>query len=53
MNTIFRIRDMKSISENNRLWQVELTLTNDDDQELRTLTEHMQKETEGLSGWHR
>jgi tetratricopeptide (TPR) repeat protein len=36
---------------NNRLWQVELTLTDDRDPDLQELTKSMQKDTEGPTGW--
>ncbi|CAF3995647.1 unnamed protein product [Rotaria sordida] len=38
MHTIFRIVDIVSINGNNRLYQVELRLTADEDQELQILT---------------
>ena len=39
MQTVFRIGDMTSMGENSRLFQVELTLTGDDDKDLRQLTD--------------
>jgi tetratricopeptide (TPR) repeat protein len=54
MHTVFRIHDIKSIGENNRLWQVELTLTSDTDKDLRILTECIREETQPDSkGWYR
>jgi uncharacterized protein YrrD len=39
MHTVFRIQDIKSIGENQRLIQVDLTLTDEnDDKDLRQLT---------------
>ena len=35
MHTVFRIRDIKSMGENHRLFQVDLTLTSDNDKDLR------------------
>ncbi|CAF1406655.1 unnamed protein product, partial [Rotaria sordida] len=35
------------------LYEVELKLTSDDDQQLRQLTSHMQEESSGSTGWHR
>jgi tetratricopeptide (TPR) repeat protein len=53
MHTIFRIGDINQIGENNPLYQVKLTLTSDDDPQLRMLTEHIRKETPGDTGWKR
>jgi tetratricopeptide (TPR) repeat protein len=54
MHTVFRIREIKSMGENNRLWQVDLTLSSDNDQELRALTERMHVEIfPDSKGWHR
>ncbi|CAF4528469.1 unnamed protein product [Rotaria sp. Silwood2] len=54
MHTVFRIGEIKEINNNNRLYQVELQLTADDDRELRTLTEQIRKETyPNAKGWHR
>ncbi|CAF3712512.1 unnamed protein product [Adineta steineri] len=54
MHTIFRIGDITSIDENNHLYQVNLTLTNDNDQDLRTLTEQIRQETyPDFEGWYR
>jgi tetratricopeptide (TPR) repeat protein len=51
MHTVFRIRDIKSMGENQRLYQVDLTLTNDNDKDLRSLTDRIRKETEESTGW--
>jgi tetratricopeptide (TPR) repeat protein len=54
MNTVFRIRDIKSMSENHRLFEVELTLTTDDDKDLRVLTDCIREETfPNSEGWFR
>ncbi|CAF3827178.1 unnamed protein product [Adineta steineri] len=54
MHTVFRIEDIKPIDGNNDLYQVNLTLTNDNDQDLRTLTDRIQQETfPDSTGWHR
>ena len=45
MHSIFRIGQIEQIDENNRLWQVDLTLTNDNDPQLYALTERMREET--------
>ncbi|CAF3877511.1 unnamed protein product [Rotaria sp. Silwood1] len=51
MNTVFRIGTMEKIED--RLWRVALTLTSDNDQQLKHLTEHMREETSGSTGWYR
>ncbi|CAF4759035.1 unnamed protein product, partial [Rotaria sp. Silwood2] len=45
MHSTFRIGQMQQIDENDRLWQVDLTLTSDNYPDLHALTEHMGKET--------
>jgi tetratricopeptide (TPR) repeat protein len=54
MHTIFRIGDIERIND---FWQVELTLTNDSDQQLSILTEKIrqetQEETQKKTGWPR
>ena len=51
MHTVFRIDDVKRIAGENRLFEVQLTLTKDDDPQLRILTERLHKEIRGSSGW--
>jgi hypothetical protein len=54
MHTVFRIDDIKPIRENNRLFEVNLTLTGDNDQDLRMLTDRIREETfPGDEGWYR
>jgi hypothetical protein len=53
MHSVFRIRDIKSMGENNRLYQVNLTLTNDNDEDLCALTNRIGEEMEGSKGWDR
>ncbi len=53
MHSVFRIRDIKSMGENNRLYQVNLTLTNDNDKDLRALTDRIREEMRGSTGWDR
>jgi tetratricopeptide (TPR) repeat protein len=53
MHSVFRIGQVKPIEKNNRLWQVELTLTGDHDPQLKELTKSMQKGTAGPTGWFR
>ncbi|CAF1428831.1 unnamed protein product [Adineta steineri] len=54
MHTIFRIGDIKSMDGNNQLYQVNLSLTNDNDQDLCALTDQIREETFPNSrGWYR
>jgi tetratricopeptide (TPR) repeat protein len=53
MHTVFRIGEINKIDNNDSLYQVDLKLTADDDQELRTLTERIRKEVVGATGWQR
>ncbi|CAF1337668.1 unnamed protein product [Adineta steineri] len=54
MHTIFRIGDIKPIDGNNHLYKVNLILTSDNDQDLRTLTDRIRQETfPDSTGWHR
>lgn len=49
MHTVFRIVEIKQIEH--RLWQINLILTNDHDEQLRQLTDHMRKEIFQETGW--
>ncbi|CAF0851864.1 unnamed protein product [Adineta steineri] len=54
MHTNFRIGDIKPMDENNHLYKVNLILTNDNDQDLRTLTDRIRQETfPDVEGWYR
>ncbi|CAF1144573.1 unnamed protein product [Adineta steineri] len=54
MHTIFRIGVIKPIDGDNHLYKVNLTLTNDNDQDLRTLTDRIRQETfPNSKGWYR
>jgi tetratricopeptide (TPR) repeat protein len=53
MHTVFRIGDIKQINKNNPLYQVELTLTSDDDTQLCILTKRIREEAGGGTGWQR
>ncbi len=53
MYSVFRIGQVQQIEKNDRLLQVDLTLTGDNDSQSHTLTEQMRKETGGSTGWHR
>jgi tetratricopeptide (TPR) repeat protein len=56
LHSVFRIGHVKQIEEkknNNRLWQVDLTLAGDHDPQLQELAKSIQEDTEGSSGWFR
>jgi tetratricopeptide (TPR) repeat protein len=51
MHTVFRIGQTTKIEQ--RFFQIDLELTNDNDQQLTTLTQHMREATRGPTGIHR
>jgi tetratricopeptide (TPR) repeat protein len=51
MHTVFRIDEVEQIED--RLWQVNLVLTSDTDQQLKCLGDCMRNELGGKTGWHR
>ncbi|CAF1351267.1 unnamed protein product [Adineta steineri] len=53
MHTVFRVGAIKQIGNNNQLYQVELQLTSDDDQQLRLLTDRIREEASSSTGWLR
>ena len=54
MHNVFRIGQMISMSDNDRLIQVKLTLTSDNDKDLRQLTDYIRQETfPETEGWYR
>ena len=54
MQTVFRIGTITPMDGNPRLFQVELTLTGDDDKDLRQLTDYIREETfPDAEGWFR
>ncbi len=54
MHSVFHIEQVKPIDKNDRLWQVDLSPTGDNDSQLQALTERMREETcSGHKGWHR
>lgn len=53
MHTVFRICDIQPLDENHRLFQVNLKLTDDEDKDLRALTDRIREEiSPGSNGWH-
>jgi tetratricopeptide (TPR) repeat protein len=54
MHIVFRIEKIQSMGENPRLFQVDLTLTGEDDKDLRALTDCIRDETDPKEeGWYR
>jgi tetratricopeptide (TPR) repeat protein len=53
MHSVFRIGQVQQIEKNDRLWQVDLTLTSDSDPQLQDLTKSMEDEIKGSTGWFR
>jgi hypothetical protein len=53
MHSVFHIGKIEQIEENDRLWEVELTLTSDNDPPLQTVTERMREETKRSTEWLR
>ncbi|CAF4564104.1 unnamed protein product, partial [Rotaria sp. Silwood2] len=54
MHSVFRIRDILSMSHNDRFWKVDITLTADNDKQLSVLTTRMREEIfAGTTGWSR
>ncbi|CAF4171589.1 unnamed protein product, partial [Adineta steineri] len=53
MHTVFRVNAIKQMDNKNQLYQVELQLTSDDDQQLRLLTDRIREEAGVSTGWER
>ncbi|CAF0744151.1 unnamed protein product [Adineta steineri] len=54
MHSVFRIQDIKQMDGNNRLCEVNLTLTADNDSELNRLTDYIRQESyPDEEGWYR
>ncbi|CAF0957054.1 unnamed protein product [Adineta steineri] len=54
MHSVFRIQDIELMAENNRLYEVSLTLTADNDLELKRLTDYIREESfPNEEGWYR
>ncbi|CAF1486513.1 unnamed protein product [Adineta steineri] len=54
MHSVFRIQDIKQMGENNRLYEINLVLTADNDPELSRLTDYIAQESYPDSeGWYR
>ena len=53
MHAVFRVREITKIHIDDSLYEVDLKLTADDDQELGTLTARIREEVVGTTGWDR
>jgi tetratricopeptide (TPR) repeat protein len=54
MHTVFRIEKIQSMGGNHRLFQVDLTLTGEDDKDLQVLMDRIREETDpDQEGWYR
>jgi tetratricopeptide (TPR) repeat protein len=53
MHTVFRVNEISKMDNTNSLYQVNLKLTADDDQDLRILTNRIQREVASETGWQR
>jgi tetratricopeptide (TPR) repeat protein len=54
MHTVFRIGNITPMGDNHRLFRAELTLTADNDKDLRELTDRIREETfPNSTGWYR
>jgi len=53
MHSVFRIGLTKKLDDNDRIWEVELMLTSENDLELHALAENMREKTRAPTGWHR
>ncbi|CAF4163606.1 unnamed protein product, partial [Adineta steineri] len=53
MHTVFRVNAIKQMDTENQLYQAELQLTADDDQQLRLLTDRIREEAGSSNGSHR
>ncbi|CAF0975970.1 unnamed protein product [Adineta steineri] len=54
MHSVFHIQDIKQMDENNRLYEVNLVLTADNDPKLKRLTDYIRQESfPNDEGWYR
>ncbi|CAF4597741.1 unnamed protein product, partial [Rotaria socialis] len=52
MHTVFRVGEITSVAKNSRLWEVQLTITDESDPQLAGLTDRIKQEIDGR-GWRR
>ncbi|CAF3599407.1 unnamed protein product [Rotaria socialis] len=53
MHTVFRVVEIQQTTKNNRLWEVQLTITDESDPQLAGLTDHIKEEVQDSTGWRR
>ncbi|CAF1157093.1 unnamed protein product [Adineta steineri] len=53
MRTVFRVCAIRQMGNNSQLYQVELELTSDDDQQLRLLTNRIREDIGDGTGWQK
>ena len=53
MHAVCRVLHITPMDESNRLFQVNLILTSNNDKDLRALTDRIRTESEHTKGWHR
>ena len=53
MNSVFRIDRIKGLNKDGKLFEVQLTLTTDEDPQLRLLGERVEEEIQGENDWER
>ena len=53
MHSVFRIDQVTDLGNSGRLWEVAITLTTDDDPQLRLLAETMDEDIKTFTGWER
>jgi tetratricopeptide (TPR) repeat protein len=53
MHSVFRIVQVQQTDKNDCLWQLDLTLTGDNDRQLHALTERIREEMRGSTEWFR
>ncbi|CAF1386644.1 unnamed protein product [Adineta ricciae] len=54
MHSVFRVRTIRQVGDKNKLYrEVQLQLTADDDPQLRVLTDRIESEVRGSTGWKR
>ncbi|CAF3383628.1 unnamed protein product [Rotaria socialis] len=53
MHSVFRIVEITQTPSNSRLWEVQLTITDESDPQLSTLTNHIKEEVQSSNEWYR
>ncbi|CAF1294755.1 unnamed protein product, partial [Rotaria magnacalcarata] len=53
MHSVFGIVEITQTPSNSRLWEVQLTITDESDLQLSTLTNRIKEEVQGSNGWYR